>query len=473
MRYRPYLLLLLLFPATLWGQENCTPKPLPYIEDFNTGFIHDNGWYTSMGDYTYQEQDNCWTVCWVHAWGWRSLLGMFGSQSRKAMLLRANKYNHGGTKKQYEYAVSPRMAEAPRRLQLQVAYRASIWTSPVTIVHLTHGAWLALGYVTDEDDCINTYVPFDTLRVFADWVEEDTMQSFDIDLGRYFDTFPQPWRIAFRPEKSDESDDILIMVDDIRISDEVPEYHCTEDYADTICQGTGYYRHGFHIPPERTNDLGTRYYSYVDTTGCLVSLDLTVTGNHTIVLVDTVPCGQPSRYAPDTVLPSGTHYFYLTDPHGCDSLVVLTIVQAWVTHLYDTIMKGDTLLFEGRTLTSSGTYTHDTVASDGCDSLVVLHLRCLPLPTVNTDTLVFWFPNVFSPELEGNNRFGCVTNAQVTEFEMYIYHRWGQRVYSTNDISDWWDGGGLPQGAYVYYYRLRTAADNRVYTGKGTVTLLR
>ena len=80
---------------------------------------------------------------------------------------------------------------------------------------------------------------------------------------------------------------------------------------------------------------------------------------------------------------------------------------------------------------------------------------------------------MFTPGLDNNNRFGCVTSCEVTEFEMYIYQRCGELIYSTRDIHDWWDGGGLPQGTYVYLYRLRTAADNHVHTGKGTVTLLR
>ena len=472
---RLILLLLVLLPCMARGQGDCTPEPLPYFENFQSGFVHSNGQSASWWDEFYQEQQNCWTVCWVSAFEWRSLIVLAYPNGVQNKLMEIRTYSdYSYDRVSYRFAVSPHMAAAPRRLQFKVGYWVPDWDNINNgeDLILNEGARLVLGYVTDNSNCSNSFVPFDTLRIDSTSYYDGVLQSVDLDLGRYFDTFPQPWRIAFRAHLT-ESEDIHIGIDDIRISNEVPEYNCTEDYVDTICQGTGYYQHGFQILPQCTNDLGTRHYSYVDTTGCLVSLDLTVTGTHTTVLVDTVPCGQPSQYAPDTVLPAGTHYFYLTDHHGCDSLVVLTIVQAWVTHLYDTIMQGDTLLFHDNVLTMGGIYTHDTVASDGCDSLVVLHLHRLLLPAVNTDTIVFWFPNVFSPELEGNNRFGCVTNAQVTEFEMYIYHRWGQLVYSTRDIHDWWDGGGLPQGAYVYYYRLRTAADNRVHSGKGTVTLLR
>lgn len=36
---------LLLTPAfAARGQVECTPEPLPYFEDFNSGFVSNNGW---------------------------------------------------------------------------------------------------------------------------------------------------------------------------------------------------------------------------------------------------------------------------------------------------------------------------------------------------------------------------------------------------------------------------------------------
>ena len=479
MSLRRFILLpLLLLPCLAWGQGECTPEPLPYFEDFQSGFVHDNGQGGSFWDETYQEVQSCWTVCWVRSFEWRSLMVL--EYDNKVMELRSYCcYNMPPGRVYYRFAVSPRMAAEPRRLQFKARYFVPDYDRSHNDIDWTleEGGRLALGYVTDENDCINTFTPFDTIRIDSNYgdyhINHPPMQLFDIDLGRSFDTFPQPWRIAFRTVQPDSLAQIFIHIDDIRISNEQAEYHCTEHYVDTVCQDEGYHRHGFHIPPQRTLDIGTRHYSYVDTTGCLVSLDLTVTGTHTTVLRDTVPCGESSHYMPDTSLTAGTHYFHLADRYGCDSLVVLTVDEAYVTHLYDTIQQGDTLLFEGRTLTANGTYRHDTVATDGCDSLVVMHLRVQPLPFVDVDTIVFWFPNVFTPSQEINKRFGCVTSCEVTEFEMYIYNRLGLLVYHTLDIGEWWDGGTLPQGAYVYHYRLRTAADNRVRSGVGTVLLLR
>lgn len=93
-----------------------------------------------------------------------------------------------------------------------------------------------------------------------------------------------------------------------------------------------------------------------------------------------------------------------------------------------------------------------------------------------TCTLSVWFPNVFTPDAESNNRFGCVTTHEVAEWEMDIYNRWGLLVWSTKDINQPWDGtkDGKPvkQEAYVYRWRLKDIHGN-VLSGIGTVTLLR
>jgi gliding motility-associated-like protein len=86
-----------------------------------------------------------------------------------------------------------------------------------------------------------------------------------------------------------------------------------------------------------------------------------------------------------------------------------------------------------------------------------------------------WFPNVFTPDAETNSRFVIQTSLPVEEFEMTIYTRTGLLVWHTEDIDHSWDGTRngtpMPQGAYVYHWRLKSK--NRVRSGLGTITLLR
>ena len=86
-----------------------------------------------------------------------------------------------------------------------------------------------------------------------------------------------------------------------------------------------------------------------------------------------------------------------------------------------------------------------------------------------------WFPNVFTPDAETNNRFVIQTSLPVESFEMTVYSRDGLLVWHSEDINQMWDGTRngtpMPQGAYVYHWRLKS--NNRVRSGLGTITLLR
>ena len=108
--------------------------------------------------------------------------------------------------------------------------------------------------------------------------------------------------------------------------------------------------------------------------------------------------------------------------------------------------------------------------------------------TVSSDTLhvdlpdtgepMAWFPNTLiggDPEL---GRF-CpgITASLEAGYRLEIYNRMGERVFSTTQSSDCWDGTNrqgksLPQGAYVYHLRCRHI-DGTVKTYTGTVLLIR
>ena len=205
----------------------------------------------------------------------------------------------------------------------------------------------------------------------------------------------------------------------------------------------------------------------------------------------------------DTVLSTpGTYIFRHTTADGCDSVltVVLDYCTApepsfslnrpfidfdWPVVTFTDCTEGEHSTVwrfsDGQTLTSANVrrQLHHPLP----DSLDVTMTVCTPLgccadtafslPTVVRSV---WFPNVFTPDREQDNRFGGITTVEATDYRLEIYNRRGQLVFCADDPSTLWDGTynghPCPQGAYLYRWSLRDAYDFH-QSGTGTVTLLR
>lgn len=87
-----------------------------------------------------------------------------------------------------------------------------------------------------------------------------------------------------------------------------------------------------------------------------------------------------------------------------------------------------------------------------------------------------YLPNSFTPDGDGINDIFYAFGKDIIEFEMYIFNRWGQKMFYTNDMSIGWDGtfeGNLVQTeSYVWKVRFKDTVgkSGEMY---GTVTLLK
>lgn len=89
---------------------------------------------------------------------------------------------------------------------------------------------------------------------------------------------------------------------------------------------------------------------------------------------------------------------------------------------------------------------------------------------------VIWVPNAFTPNNDGlNNKFKIVYGS-IKTFKINIYDRWGELMFSSDDIDNQWDGTyrgrPCPDGVYIYTIRY-TGADNIIKNLAGNITLLR
>lgn len=92
--------------------------------------------------------------------------------------------------------------------------------------------------------------------------------------------------------------------------------------------------------------------------------------------------------------------------------------------------------------------------------------------------LRIFIPTAFTPDGDGVNDIFKVVGRYITQFEIQIFDRWGNAVFSSTSLDHGWDGS-VDQSAYagsteVYSYKYRaTDFSGVVHQGTGTIQLLR
>ncbi len=99
--------------------------------------------------------------------------------------------------------------------------------------------------------------------------------------------------------------------------------------------------------------------------------------------------------------------------------------------------------------------------------------------TLNVERCNFFYaPNAFTPNGDGlNDEFGIVGQyAAIDRFRMYIFNRWGELIFKSDEPSIKWDGtykgDQAPSGVYTYVFEI-TETLREQYILKGTVHLLK
>ena len=85
-------------------------------------------------------------------------------------------------------------------------------------------------------------------------------------------------------------------------------------------------------------------------------------------------------------------------------------------------------------------------------------------------------PTAFTPNGDNLNDHFTVFGQYVTEFEMKIFNRWGELLFTTEDITTGWDGTfrgtEMPEGTYAFIAHITDRA-GRTFKRSGSVLLLR
>jgi gliding motility-associated-like protein len=221
-----------------------------------------------------------------------------------------------------------------------------------------------------------------------------------------------------------------------------------------------------------------------------VTLNLTVLSLVNTEITEEICWGDSILFAGKYFYKSGKYNDTLSNVFGCDSLVSLNLqvpeieVKIHSSNLdfcdtYETVLTAITPNSNiqwntGATtpeiiVTHPGTYTV-TVSEQDCELSESAHIIIEPCP------ILIVFPNAITPsKTDGINEYFYlpITNG-IKELSITIYNRWGNAVFSSNDLHFRWDGkinGQITPDVYSYACSLLTIDGERRYM-KGVVVVL-
>ncbi len=97
------------------------------------------------------------------------------------------------------------------------------------------------------------------------------------------------------------------------------------------------------------------------------------------------------------------------------------------------------------------------------------------LPVITSDVQI---PEVFTPNGDGTNdgfRVFYPPASQVDDFTLSIFNRWGQKIFTSTDIDEAWDGtkNGTPQNMDTYLYVTSFRLNGELFERDGQFSLIR
>ena len=257
------------------------------------------------------------------------------------------------------------------------------------------------------------------------------------------------------------------------------------------------------------NNSGTFYDTLQNISGCdSVALTIIITKSDPPILIalsDTFCQNDTVYFNGVPITTQGTFYDTLRGKNNCDSIfytLETIIINAYTDSIYRSICDNQTYLFDGNQLSVAGTYTRTSSSPSGCDSTQYLFLTVNPTHYYYLDTSIciydsviilnqvinkdglntfnlftrdgcdsiiainvinncpdnIFVPSSFTPNGDGlNDEFIPVLPDSIENYELMIFNRWGEIIFSTEDKEEGWDGNhnGVPVPNDIFIWKIR------------------
>ena len=221
-----------------------------------------------------------------------------------------------------------------------------------------------------------------------------------------------------------------------------------------------------------TSSNNTATVTLVNDAGCdsVVTLDLTILNSTTGVDVQS-HCDSYTWIDGNTYTSSNnTATVTLVNDAGCDSVITLNLIitTTKTVNVFAESCISYTWEINNINYSQSGVYSVSFSDNNNCDSTLVLNLSII-------DDL-FYIPSSFSPNSdEKNDFFNLVTEQPFTNYELHIFNNWGELIFSSNNISNGWNGTYMGRNCQsgIYAYRIKFLCSSKEIVKTGTFTLIR
>lgn len=241
-----------------------------------------------------------------------------------------------------------------------------------------------------------------------------------------------------------------------------------------------------NLSPSNINDLSKIVWEYGDgnvTTGMNASTCYNKPGSYFVkaTYTDKTGCSNKSNLAVQAwPIPVADFNFAPTKPVVNEAIEFMDAsseanIAQWTwnfSHLKNqTMFKPNlTMIYE-----NPGSYAAAlmVVSDHGCKDTVVKEV-------IVGEDFAIYVPDAFTPNGDGHNDIFQPKGVGITKFEMNIFDRWGERVFTTNDMEVGWDGTfprrtneELKQDVYVWQIKLVSVRGGKEKELSGKVTLLK
>jgi gliding motility-associated-like protein/uncharacterized repeat protein (TIGR01451 family) len=225
-------------------------------------------------------------------------------------------------------------------------------------------------------------------------------------------------------------------------------------------------------------------YIYTDGNGCADSAVQTITVLEPGIDTSEIYICEGTSYTLGNgqILTDEGHYPDTLSNTGTCEVIEVThvIIEAGsIDSVYGLVCVGDTYeLPNGAFVSQPGMYLDTLAGFNDCDSIIVTILGLDENGCIEECFLTA--PTAFTPDNDNMNDVFYIINTcaeTLITFELTIYNRWGELIYSSNNISEGWDGKVAGKNAeldvYIYivnFRRQNVVEDERL---SGIVLLLR